>query len=64
MTIRLHCGDLPDLSRYTGVVAVETETMGLEPSRDRLCVVQLSGRPRQKAVERGLAAQMARSARI
>src|SRR4051794_34191917 len=42
MTIRLHRGDLPDLSRYTGSVAVDTETMGLKPHRDRLCVVQLS----------------------
>jgi ribonuclease D len=42
MTIRLHRGDLPDLSRYTGAVAVDTETMGLAPHRDRLCVVQLS----------------------
>jgi ribonuclease D len=42
MTIRLHRGDLPDLSRYTGPVAVDTETMGLDPHRDRLCVVQLS----------------------
>ncbi len=42
MTIRLHRGDLPDLSRYTGSVAIDTETMGLNPHRDRLCVVQLS----------------------
>jgi ribonuclease D len=42
MTIRLHRGDLPDLARYTGAVAVDTETMGLDPHRDRLCVVQLS----------------------
>ena len=43
MTIRLHRGDLPDLDRYrTGVVAIDTETMGLDPRRDRLCVVQLS----------------------
>ncbi len=42
MTIRLHRGDLPDTSRYTGAVAIDTETMGLELSRDRLCVVQLS----------------------
>jgi ribonuclease D len=43
MTIRLHRGDLPDLSRYRGgAVAVDTETMGLDPHRDRLCVVQLS----------------------
>lgn len=42
MTIRLHRGDLPDLKRYTGAVAVDTEAMGLDPHRDRLCVVQLS----------------------
>jgi ribonuclease D len=42
MTIRLHRGDLPDLARYTDLVAVDTETMGLHPHRDRLCVVQLS----------------------
>jgi ribonuclease D len=42
MTIRLHRGDLPDLSAYTGAVAIDTETMGLHPDRDRLCVVQLS----------------------
>ena len=42
MTVRLHRGDLPDLSRYTGPVAIDTETMGLNPHRDRLCVVQLS----------------------
>jgi len=42
MTIRLHRGDLPDISRYRGAVAIDTETMGLDPARDRLCVVQLS----------------------
>jgi ribonuclease D len=42
MTIRLHRGDLPDLSRYSAAVAVDTETMGLDHHRDRLCVVQLS----------------------
>jgi ribonuclease D len=46
MTIRLHRGDLPDLSRYLGAssraVAIDTETMGLDLQRDRLCVVQLS----------------------
>jgi ribonuclease D len=42
MTIRLHRGDLPDLSLYKGAVAIDTETMGLDPDRDRLCVVQLS----------------------
>ena len=42
MTIRLHRGDLPDLSAYKGAVAIDTEAMGLDPRRDRLCVVQLS----------------------
>jgi len=42
MTVRLHRGDLPDLTRSTGAVAIDTETMGLNPHRDRLCVVQLS----------------------
>lgn len=43
MTIRFHKGDLPDLSHYAGgAVAIDTETLGLNPHRDRLCVVQLS----------------------
>lgn len=42
MSVRLHKGDLPDLSRYGRSVAIDTETMGLNPLRDRLCVVQLS----------------------
>ena len=42
MTIRLHRGDLPDLTRYKDSVAIDTETMGLNPHRDRLCVVQMS----------------------
>ena len=42
MTIRLHRGDFPDISRYRGAVAIDTETMGLDVTRDRLCVVQLS----------------------
>ena len=43
MTTRLHRGDLPDLSRYrVSAVAIDTETMGLDVHRDRLCVVQLS----------------------
>ena len=42
MTIRFHRGDLPDLSADGDSVAVDTETMGLDPARDRLCVVQLS----------------------
>ncbi|MBA5777020.1 ribonuclease D [Stappia sp. F7233] len=44
MTIRVHRNDLPDLDHYANVeaVAVDTETLGLNPHRDRLCVVQLS----------------------
>lgn len=44
MTIRYHKGDLPDLRAYEAVdaVAVDSETLGLNPHRDRLCVVQLS----------------------
>lgn len=46
MTIHLHRGDLPDSFQWTeardGAVAVDSETLGLNPHRDRLCVVQLS----------------------
>lgn len=44
MTIRYHKGDLADLSAYekADAVAVDSETLGLNPLRDRLCVVQLS----------------------
>lgn len=42
MTIHLHQGDLPDGLSLGPVVAIDTETMGLDPRRDRLCVVQLS----------------------
>jgi ribonuclease D len=43
MNIRLHRGDLPADLTLGPVVAVDTETMGLNPIRDRLCLVQLSG---------------------
>ena len=42
MTIHLHKNDLPDGLNLGSVVAIDTETMGLDPRRDRLCVVQLS----------------------
>ncbi|MFG1296210.1 ribonuclease D [Xanthobacter variabilis] len=42
MTIRLHQGDLPANFVAAPVVAIDTETMGLNPFRDRLCLVQLS----------------------
>ncbi len=42
MNIRLHQGDLPDGIDLGNSVAIDTETMGLNPHRDRLCLVQLS----------------------
>ncbi len=42
MTIHLHHGDLPGGLTLGPVVAVDTETMGLDPRRDRLCLIQLS----------------------
>ena len=43
MTIALHRHDLPDGHGYGASVAIDTETLGLNLHRDRLCVVQLSG---------------------
>lgn len=40
--IKLHKGDLPANAGFGSAVAIDTETMGLNPHRDRLCVVQLS----------------------
>ena len=42
MTIHLHTTDLPDGLTLGPVVAIDTETMGLDPRRDRLCLVQLT----------------------
>ncbi|MCJ8138371.1 ribonuclease D [Falsirhodobacter halotolerans] len=42
MTLHLHQNDLPDGLTLGAIVAIDTETMGLDPRRDRLCVVQLS----------------------
>ncbi len=42
MTVHHHIGDLPDGLDLGPVVAIDSETMGLRPHRDRLCVVQLS----------------------
>lgn len=42
MAIHLHRGDLPADVHFGDIVAVDTETMGLVPGRDRLCLVQLS----------------------
>jgi len=42
MKIKLHKGDLPNGLDLGRMVAVDTETLGLNPGRDRLCLVQLS----------------------
>jgi ribonuclease D len=42
MTVHLYSGDIPSSIDLGDTVAVDTETMGLAPSRDRLCLVQLS----------------------
>ncbi|MDX2204387.1 MAG: ribonuclease D [Hyphomicrobiaceae bacterium] len=41
-TLRLHKNDLPAGVSFGAAVAIDTETLGLKPHRDRLCVVQLS----------------------
>src|SRR5262245_59059672 len=41
-TIKLHKNDLPASVSFAGSVAIDTETLGLKPRRDRLCLVQLS----------------------
>jgi ribonuclease D len=43
MTVHLYEGDLPDGLTLGAVVAIDTETLGLNPHRDRLCLAQLSG---------------------
>ncbi|WP_026173527.1 ribonuclease D [Martelella mediterranea] len=42
--IRVHKQDIPaeQAARYTGAIAIDSETLGLIPRRDRLCVVQIS----------------------
>lgn len=42
MTAHLHHGDLPDGLDLGPLVAIDTETLGLKPQRDRLCLIQLS----------------------
>jgi ribonuclease D len=42
-TIKLHKGDLPAGLTFPHGVAIDTETLGLNPHRDRLCLIQLSG---------------------
>jgi ribonuclease D len=43
MKIKLYQGDLPDGLKLGPIVAIDTETLGLNPFRDRLCLAQLSG---------------------
>jgi ribonuclease D len=43
MTVTLYAHDLPDDLDLGPVVAIDCESMGLNPHRDRLCLVQLSG---------------------
>jgi len=42
MAVHIHRNDLPETAAFGSMAAVDTETMGLKPSRDRLCLVQLS----------------------
>ena len=42
MKIKLYQGDLPDGLDLGPIVAIDTETLGLNPQRDRLCLAQLS----------------------
>ena len=42
MSITLHRGDLPAGLAFEGMVAIDSETMGLDPHRDRLCLMHLS----------------------
>lgn len=42
MSVTLHHGDLPADVSFGNIVAIDTETLGLNPHRDRLCLVQLS----------------------
>ncbi|MBU6476230.1 MAG: ribonuclease D, partial [Alphaproteobacteria bacterium] len=42
MTVTVHQGDIPANLGFGAAVAIDTETMGLKPGRDRLCLVQLS----------------------
>ena len=42
MKINFHRGDLPASFKATNIVALDSETMGLNPKRDKLCLVQIS----------------------
>ncbi len=42
MEYKLYNNDLPSSLKFNNIVAIDTETMGLKPHRDRLCLVQIS----------------------
>ena len=42
MKINFYKGDLPSSFKATNIVALDSETMGLNPKRDKLCLVQIS----------------------
>ena len=42
MPIYLHDDDVPDNFKFNDVVAIDCETLGLNPHRDRLCLIQIS----------------------
>jgi ribonuclease D len=42
VSVHLHQGDIPERLAFGAAVAIDTETMGLNPARDRLCLAQLS----------------------
>ena len=42
MKINLYHGDLPKSFKAANIVALDSETMGLNPKRDKLCLVQIS----------------------
>jgi ribonuclease D len=59
MAVKLYRGDLPEGFKAGVAVAIDTETLGLKPQRDRLCVVQLStgdGSAHLVQIEKGNAA--------
>ncbi len=42
MSITLHKNDLPENLKFKNAIAIDTETLGLKPNRDKLCLVQIS----------------------
>ena len=42
MKINLYNGDLPESIKISNTIAIDSETMGLNPKRDKLCLIQIS----------------------